>query len=83
MRLIVNDTIATRISRPKGSTVTILNQSATDVYIDNDYNRLNQSATGDVPQGTKIAANTGFLQIPNFSGEIWVRAQTKTAIEVQ
>lgn len=71
------------IRRPPGSQVTLVNQSAVDVYFDFNPNRLNATPAGSVPSGTKIAATTGQIQIDSFPGVIWVRAATATQIDVQ
>ena len=84
MRLLVRDDAPTPIRRRPGSNVTLVNQSAVDVYIDSDYNRIMASATGAIPAGTQIingggqAVWSGYLQ----DGVIWVRSATPTTVEV-
>ena len=65
-----------------GVTITLVNQSATDVYLDRVPDRLNTSAIGAVPAGIKLANGGGQLQWPNFPGTLWFRAAAKTSIEV-
>lgn len=83
MKIIVPADIAAPIRRAKGSTVTFVNQSATDVYFDSDYQRLNASVAGSTPDGTKLAANGGQIQATDYPGLLWFRAATQTTIEVQ
>lgn len=71
------------IRRQRGSQVTLVNQSAVDVYFDFNPNRLNATPVGVAPSGTKLLATTGSIQIDSFPGVIWVRAATPTQIEVQ
>lgn len=84
MRLLVRDDAPTPVRRRPGSNVTVVNQSAVDVYIDQDYNRILASATGAVPNGTQIINGGGqavwsaFLQ----DGVFWVRAASPTTVEV-
>jgi len=82
MKLVVPTGYPVPIRRPRGSTVTILNQSATDVYIDTDPNRLAATVAGAVPSGTKIDATTGVIQLIDFPGEYWIRAAAETTVEV-
>lgn len=74
---------ATAIRRTQGSQITLVNQNAVDVYVDFNKDRLNASAPGVVPAGTKLAANTGQIQFDNFPGLLWTRAVSSTSIEVQ
>lgn len=74
---------AVAIRRPKGSQVTLVNQTAVDVYIDFNRQRLEASAVGAVPDGTKIAANTGQVQVDSFPGVIYARSAVATSLEVQ
>lgn len=83
MKQVVPSDIAAPVRRTKGSTVTFVNQSATDVYVDSDYQRLNATVQGAAPDGTKLAANGGQLQVTDYPGLLWVRAATQTTIEVQ
>jgi len=65
--------------------ITLINQSAKDIYVSSDPQQLmNQTPGGTPTQGIKIAAGTG-LQWPNLSaGEIWARADTTDVfLEVQ
>jgi hypothetical protein len=80
---IVDALTATPIRRQKGSQVTLVNQLAVDVYFDFNRERLNASAPGVVPAGTKLVATTGSIQIDNFPGVVWTRAVSQTSIEVQ
>ncbi len=77
----VDDKNAVALRRKAGSTITLVNQSATDVYFARDPERLNASATGAVPAGMKLAKTGGQLQYPNFPGVLWFRAAAQTSIE--
>jgi hypothetical protein len=77
----VDDKNAVALRRKAGITITLVNQSATDVYFDRYPERLNASATGVAPAGMKLAASGGQLQYPNFPGVLWFRAAAKTSIE--
>ena len=81
-QLVVDSITAVRVRRPIGIQVTLINQSATDVFYDREPNRLNASVAGAVPSGTKLAATTGIVQLENFPGEMWFRSATPTTIEV-
>ena len=83
MKFPVDDGNAVALRRKPGSTITIINQSLVDVYFDRDPNRLNKTATGSVPDGTKLAAAAAPFQWPDFPGVLWFRAATKTVLEVQ
>lgn len=83
MRLIVPSDTAIPVRREVGKTVTFINQSATDVYLDSDYQRLNASVEGVAPDGTKLVAAGGQIQITNYPGVYYMRAATRTVIEVQ
>jgi hypothetical protein len=74
---------ATPVRRTQGAQVTLINQQPVDVYFDFNKDRLNASAPGVVPDGTKIAASTGQIQLDNFPGVVWTRAVAATFIEVQ
>jgi hypothetical protein len=78
----IDDQNAVALRRKAGITITLVNQSATDVYLDRAPDRLNASVTGAVPAGIKLAKTGGQLQWPNFPGVLWFRAATKTSIEV-
>ncbi len=78
----VDDTNAVALRRKAGITITLVNQSATDVYLDRAPDRLNASVKGAVPAGIKLAKTGGQLQWPNFPGVLWFRAATKTSIDV-
>lgn len=82
---VVTADIARAIRRTPGSTVTFINQGATDVYFDSNPGRLNASAPGSVPSGTKIANTGGQIQFASYpdNGVVWVRAATQTTLEVQ
>lgn len=82
---IVSTDRAVAIRRAPNTTVTLINNSATDVYIDTDPSRLNASLPGAVPSGTKLAAAGGQIQIAAFftSGVIYARAAAQVTIEVQ
>lgn len=73
------------IRRKVGETVTLINFSATDCYIDFDAGRLNATAPGVVPSGSKIASGGGQLQITNLPepGVIWARAAVQMDLDVQ
>jgi hypothetical protein len=71
------------IRRPPGTTVTFVNQSATDVYMDADWGRLAQGLQGSVPTGTKIVNGGGQVQWSSYPGVIYVRAASATTLEVQ
>jgi len=77
-----NDNVAV-VRRSPGTTVTFINQSAVDVYFDEDPNRLNNCLSGAVPNGTKLVNGGGQLQWANFKGTLYFRAATPTTIEVQ
>lgn len=78
----VDDTQAVALRRKAGSTITLVNQGATDVYVSREPDRLNTTLTGAVPPGMKIVNGGGQLQWPNFPGTLWFRAAAKTTIEV-
>ena len=78
----IDDDTAIALRRKPGITVTLVNQSATDVYFSREPDKLNRSKKGAVPAGMKLAATTGQLRYPNFPGVIWLRAATQTSIEV-
>jgi hypothetical protein len=80
--MIVDDTNAVALRRQPGITVTLVNQSAVDVYFDRVPDTLNKTVTGAVPDGLKLAANGGQLQWPNFPGTLWFRAASKTEVKV-
>ena len=82
MQVLVDDARAVAIRRSKEQTVNFINESAVDVYYDTDAMRLNASALGAVPSGTKIAASGGTVGWSSFPGVVWVRAATKTTLEV-
>lgn len=70
------------VRRPKGSTVTFINQNAgggTDIFLSADRGQLAASAPGVAPAGTKLAAGGTTLQWPNFPGVVWARAAVDTA----
>lgn len=78
----VDDDTAVALRRAPGITITMVNQSATDVYFSREPDKLNRSKKGAVPAGMKLAATTGQLQYPNFPGVVWLRAAAQTTIEV-
>lgn len=79
----VTSDIPRAIRRQPGATVTFVNQTATDVYFDNDWGRIAQGLQGSVPTGTKIAANGGQVQWSAYPGVMYVRSATPTTLEVQ
>jgi hypothetical protein len=81
--LIVSSDIAVKVWRPKGSNVTLINQSGVDVFFDREPSRLNATAPGTVPNGSKLAANGGEKEFDNWPGAMWFRAISNTTIEVQ
>lgn len=81
--LLVSSDVAVRIRRNAGSSVTFINQSNVDVYFDIEPMRLNSTAPGVTPNGTKLAANGGEKEVDNFPGSMWFRAVSSTSIEVQ
>jgi hypothetical protein len=82
--VLVPSDIAERIIRPEGSDVTVINQSTIDVYMDAEAGRLNASAPGSTPNGTRIAANGGEHRIRHWPCKgMWVRAAATTTIEVE
>lgn len=81
--LSISSDTAVRVRRNNGSSVTFINQSAVDVYFDVEPARLNSSAPGAIPSGTKLAANGGEKEFENFPGSMWFRATANTTIEVQ
>lgn len=82
MLVLVPTDRANLIRRQQGSTVTLVNQSATDVYVDSDPARLNATVAGGTPSGIKLAANGGQVQITDFPGFIYVRAAAETTVDV-
>lgn len=78
----VDDERAVALRRKAGGTVTIVNQSATDVYVSREPERLNATVLGAVPRGMKIVNAGGQLQWPAFPGVLWFRAAAKTSVEV-
>ena len=78
----VDDENAVALRRKAGIAITLINQSAVDVYMSREPAQLNASATGATPAGAKLAASGGQLQDPTFPGELWFRAASKTTIEV-
>lgn len=86
MQWLVNDPygFATSLTGREGTNLTIVNQSATDVYFDTSGNasRLNGTVAGAVPQGTKIAANGGQVQFTS-APTIFLRAASQTTVEIQ
>lgn len=70
------------VRRRVGSTITFVNQSATDVYFDRQEERLNKTKAGSVPDGTLLAKTGGQIQYADFPGVLWFRAATDTTIEV-
>lgn len=79
----VDSISAVPLRRRKGSQVTLVNQSATDVFMDTEPNRLNTTNPGVAPSGTKIANSGGQVQFQPYPGEMWFRAATPTTLEVQ
>ena len=73
---------AVPLRRRPGSELTLTNVSGTDVYMDKDPARLNQTAVGVVPQGTRLVNTTGFIQFTEWPGLMWFRAAAATNIEV-
>lgn len=80
---------ATALRRQKGTQVTIVNQSAVNVYMSDDPQQLNGTAFGVAPNGMLIAAfaagpppTAGQVQIDNFKGVVWLRAAAQTIVEV-
>lgn len=74
------------IRRPRNSQVTLINQSATDVFFDFNAARLNSAAVGavGVNNGTKLVNTNGSIQIDMHERDvIFVRANTATQIDVQ
>lgn len=78
----VDANTATPLRRQIGSQVTLVNQLAVDVYFERNENRINATAPGVVPNGIKLSATNGSIQIDNFPGVIWTRAVSATTIEV-
>jgi hypothetical protein len=71
------------LSRPQGSNLVIVNQSAVDVYFSDNPSQLNASIPGQVPNGTKIAAAGGEVTITSYkAGGFWMRAATDTELQV-
>lgn len=77
----VDDQTAVALRRREGITITLVNQSATDVYFSRERDELITTPTGTVPKGLKLAAAGGQLQYPNFPGVLWFRAAAKTSIK--
>jgi hypothetical protein len=82
-RLLIPADRAIPVRRAVGSTVTFVNQKTVDVYLDSDYNRLNAALPGTAPDGTKLAASGGQVQITNYPGVFFLRSATDTEVEVQ
>lgn len=86
MQWIVNDPhgFATKLVGRENTNLTIVNQSATDVYFDTTENgsRLNATAPGAVPQGTLLANSGGQVQF-TAAPPIWLRSATQTTVEIQ
>lgn len=73
---------AIRLRLPKGSQVTVVNDSAVDVYYDFNREPLDAAVPGTAPtNGIKLAATTGSVQFFPFPGEIWFRSATPTLIK--
>ena len=85
MQRFVGSTRATLIKRGVTTSVLLVNQSATDVYLDSSANQLMAVAPAVVPTvGIKLAANGGQVQWQPYVGsEIWGRAVADTFIELQ
>ena len=83
--IIIPADIAFPIRRPPGSTITLVNQSTVDIYIDEDTARLNATVAGVAPNGTRIAAAGGQIIWPGWpaSGVLYARSATVTQLEVQ
>jgi hypothetical protein len=73
---------AVKVERAVGESVLLVNQSGTDVYFDSDVMRMNRTAPGVVPDGTKIAAG-GSQVINSWSVPLYFRAVAATTLEVQ
>lgn len=86
MKWIVNDPFgyATSLRNFEGSNLTLVNSSSTDVYYDVEAvaGTLNGSAPGAIPVGTKLAANTGFIQWFKAPRDLWLRSATQTVIDL-
>lgn len=86
MKWTVNDPggFATNLSQRVGTNLTLVNQSATDIFFDTSgaAARLNASVPGSTPDGTKIAANGGQVQFTD-APLIYLRSATQTTLEVQ
>jgi hypothetical protein len=83
MQFIVPADRVSKLIRPQGISVTLINSLAVDVYFDTDPARLLATPTGTVPNGTKIAATTGSIVIAAFSVPYYFRAVSSTFLEVQ
>lgn len=81
--LVVPAAYAVPLRRKAGTEVTLANQSAVDVYFDRNPMRLNKTAVGVAPEGTRIPNTTGFIQLTEFPGLLWFRAAADTVLEVQ
>ena len=79
----VDSLSAVPLRRRFGVQVTLVNQSAVDVYMDKEPNRLNTTQPGTPPSCTKIAANGGQVQFQPYEREMWFRAAFPTTLEVQ
>lgn len=79
---LVDVATATPLRRPRGSQVTLVNQSAVDVFFDQNKDRINAPLAVAPLPGIKLVATNGSIQIDNFPGVIWTRAVTATSIEV-
>lgn len=81
--VMVSSDVAIKVWRPKGASVTLINQSTVDVYFDREPGRLNASAPGSTPSGTKLAANGGEKEFRDWPGSMYFRSISNTTIEVQ
>jgi hypothetical protein len=76
---------ARAIRRKRGSNITIVNQSAVDVYYSYNASDLNSAPDGTAPVGPqKIAASGGELVVTAWPDlAFWVRAVSDTFLSVQ
>ena len=86
-KLICKTDRVVKVDRPKGRTVTFVNNdAANDVYFDTDPAVLLGAnvLAGGTPAGTPLVHNGGQLQVADWSEPLYFRAKVDgTAIDVQ
>ena len=86
-KLICKNDRVVKVERPRGATVTLINNdAANDVYFDTDPNVLLGAAVlpGSAPAGTKLVHGGGQLQVANFDKPLYFRSTVDgTTIDIQ